>query len=133
MVPLSREARAAIDAYLRANPRAGDVPLIPANRRREQPAGLAVAGRWLRAAEKLAKVPKLSRGEWHIWRRLWASERRGMAVQDVAAVGGWRSLAVLRSVYQHADAAGMLSVVDPPESRPKARKIGTRKAQRNAK
>jgi integrase len=133
VVPLSADARAALDAYLRANPRAGDVPLMPANRNRDRAPGLALAGRWMRAAEKLAKVPKLARGEWHIWRRLWATERRHLPVQDLAAVGGWRSLSVLRSIYQHADAAGMLSAVESPESGPKRRGRGTQKAQANAK
>ncbi|HTK55063.1 MAG TPA: site-specific integrase, partial [Gemmatimonadaceae bacterium] len=133
VVPMSRETRAAVESYLRANPRAGEAPLIPATRDPDRTPGLAAAGRWLRAAEKLAKVPKLARGEWHAWRRLWATERRAMPVQDIAAVGGWRSLAVLRSVYQHADAAGMLSAVEPPRSAPEARAIrhtgGTRKRQ----
>jgi len=43
--------------------------------------------------------------------RLWAMERRHVPAQDVAAAGGWRSLAVMRAAYQHADAQGVHSVV----------------------
>jgi hypothetical protein len=72
----------------------------------------------LTRAEKLAKLAKLARGGFHPFRRMWASERRHLPAQDVAAAGGWRSLEVMRHAYQHADAAGMMSVVerDRPET-----------------
>lgn len=133
ITPLSTAARAALDAYLRAHPCAGDVPLVPSRADPTRVCGKASAGYWMRRAERLAKLPKLARGEWHTLRRLWATERRHLPVQDVAAAGGWKSLAVLRSVYQHADAAGMLAVLEPPESRPKPRRRGTQTAQRRAK
>jgi len=72
----------------------------------------------LAKAETLARLPKLARGGFHPFRRLWASERRHLPAQDVAAAGGWRSLEVLRHAYQHADAAGMMSVVESPRTAP---------------
>ena len=75
-MPLSRDARTAIDVYLRHHPMAGDVPLVPSNAEAHQPCGKILAGRWLRKAEKLAEVPKLARGAWHPFRRQCASERR---------------------------------------------------------
>lgn len=54
----------------------------------------------------------MERGGYHQFRRLWASERRHLPAQDVAAAGGWRSLQVMRSAYQHADAKTVFGVVD---------------------
>ena len=34
------------------------------------------------------------------------------------AAGGWRSLAVMRQSYQHADGIGVYSAVERPETRP---------------
>ena len=35
-----------------------------------------------------------------------------MSMKDVAALGGWGSEAVLRGVYQQADMAGMIEVIE---------------------
>ena len=35
-----------------------------------------------------------------------------MSTKDVAALGGWGSEAVLRGVYQQADMAGMIEVIE---------------------
>jgi integrase len=133
VAPLSAAARAALDAYLARYPMAGDVPLIPGRGKPEQAANKEIAGYWLTKAERLAKLPKLARGGFHPFRRLWASERRHLPAQDVAAAGGWRSLAVMRHAYQHADAAGMMSVVDSariaPEPESDRHTIGTARKQ----
>jgi integrase len=110
VAPLNREARAALDAYLRDHPRVGDVPLFPATGDPSKAAHPTLAGYWLRRAETLAELPKLERGAWHTFRRMWASERRSLPVQDVMAAGGWRSAEVLRTAYQHADAATVFAV-----------------------
>ena len=129
VVPLSRDARAAIDVYLRRHPKAGDVPLVPSNAEPHLACGKILAGRWLSRAEKLAQLPKLARGAWHPFRRAFASDRRHLPDVDIMAVAGWRSSRVMRESYQHADASGMLSVVEPPESRPKPGESGTIEAQ----
>ena len=115
VAPLTRELRASIDAYLRQHPRVGDAPLFP-GRRSEQPIAKTIADYWMRRAVEKAKLPKLERGAWHTLRRLWASERRHLPAQDVAAAGGWRSLQVMRSAYQQADAATILEVMQAPRN-----------------
>jgi hypothetical protein len=50
-------------------------------------------------------------GVFHPYRRLWATERKGLANADVAAAGGWNTRA-LKISYQHADGATVLSVVE---------------------
>ena len=109
------------------------MPLIPGRGKPDQAVNKKIAGYWLTKAERLAELPKLARGGFHPFRRLWASERRHLPAQDVAAAGGWRSLAVMRHAYQHADAAGMMSVVDSariaPEPESDRHTIGTARKQ----
>lgn len=114
VTPLGADARAALDSYLREHPRLGDAPLFPATTKRGQTVHKVLAGYWLRRAETLANLPHAERGGWHVWRRLWASERRHLPAQDVAAAGGWRSLEVMRTAYQHADAATVYQAVEGP-------------------
>jgi integrase len=118
VVPIAKEARDALDQYLAAHPKVGDVPLFAARRDATKPVHRLLAAHWLRRAEERAKVPKLDRGLWHAFRRLWASERRHLPPQDVAAGGGWRSLHVMRTAYQHADAVGVFAAVQPPLQAP---------------
>jgi len=61
VTPLSALSRAAIDAYLARNPRAGDVPVFPELRRPNDCASRDIAEHWLRQAEKRAQLPD-SRG-----------------------------------------------------------------------
>ncbi|GJG84833.1 hypothetical protein tb265_00140 [Gemmatimonadetes bacterium T265] len=111
VVPISAGARAALDAYLREHPRLGDAPLFPSSSDDTKAAHKMLAGYWLRRAEKLAERPPMERGGWHALRRLRASERRHLPPQDVMAAGGWRSLAIMQTGYQHADAATTYGVV----------------------
>lgn len=133
VIPLSGDARAALDVYLRRHPTAGDVPLLPSNAGPHLACERILAGLWLTRAEKLAELPKLARGAWHPFRRSFASERRHLPDVDIMAVAGWRSSRVMRESYQHSDASGMLSVVEPAESRPKPSGSGTNEAQSEAK
>ena len=127
IAPLSKVARAEIDRYLRKSPRLGDVALFPGSRvarlrkgekrpddaphPRDLPIRRDVAARWLLKAEQAAELPKLNRGVFHPYRRLWATERKGLPAKDVASAGGWRDVATMELAYQHADAKTTLAVV----------------------
>lgn len=110
--PISQAARDALDTYLRAHPSVGETPLFPGREDPSQPIKKEIAYYWLRRAEKFAKLEHLERGGYHTFRRAWASERRHLPAQDVAAAAGWRSLEVMRSAYMHADAETVFSVVE---------------------
>lgn len=121
--PVSAPAREALDAYLRRNPRMGNVPLFPApgGRRKkeaaahhgpEKPIRRETAAKWLLRAEGRAGLPKLKGGVFHPYRRLWATERKSLPLVDVAAAGGWKDTQALRLSYQHADAETVLRVVE---------------------
>jgi hypothetical protein len=62
-------------------------------------------------AERLAGLPKLRRGVFHPYRRLWAIERRHLPPTDVAEAGGWGDTQALTRIYQKATAAGVLAAV----------------------
>jgi hypothetical protein len=91
-----------------------------------------LVGRWLRraydlAAERVAEltkngseVPEVQRGQgslWHAFRREWATERKGYALGDVAAAGGWRNTETLLRSYQVTDEATIRNVVLNPTLR----------------
>jgi integrase len=105
--PLNQPARDALDAWL-AHDEAGDDWLFPHPDDIGRPIDKDVASGWLRRAESIARLPKLDRGVWHPYRRLWASERRHLSPIDVAAAGGWGDTRTLERSYQHADARGVL-------------------------
>jgi integrase len=117
LTPLSREARAALDAYLRAHPRVGNLPVFPARSDNAQPWNKLMASYYLRRAETAAGLPRLERGGFHTYRRLWASERKHLPDVDVAKAGGWRDLDTMKRSYQQADPATVLRVIEnAPES-----------------
>jgi integrase len=112
ITPISRVVREEIDRYLREHPRVGDGPLFSATEEPSRHAHKELARYWLTRAEEMAKQPKMDRGGFHAYRRLFASERRHLPAQDVANAGGWRSIKVMRDSYQQADAATVYSVVE---------------------
>ena len=116
LTPIGGDARAALDRYLREHPRVGGVPLFPDSARPGQPTSRNTADHLLRNAEALAKLPKLERGLWHAYRRLWASERKHQPDVDTARAGGWRDLATMKASYQQPDPATTLKVIEnaPP-------------------
>ncbi|MEQ1857235.1 MAG: hypothetical protein ABL963_12225 [Longimicrobiales bacterium] len=119
--PISRQARAALDLYLAQNPRLGDVPLFPAPgapRKADTPPPAEksisrhTAAKWLLKAEELAELPKLERGTFHPYRRLWATERKSLPDVDVAHAAGWKDTRSMKLAYQRADPATVLAAVE---------------------
>ena len=66
---------------------------------------------WFRKVEKAAKIPHRRGFGWHTLRRAFATKRKGMSVQDVAALGGWKGTQVLQTLYQQADVDAMERVL----------------------
>ncbi|MBA3759534.1 MAG: hypothetical protein H0X07_03310 [Gemmatimonadales bacterium] len=89
--------------------RTGIEPVTPCLQSR-----VSIASDWLRKAEKLAELESLPRGAWHPFRRRWATERKHLSPQDVAAVGGWTDTTTLIKIYQVADEDTMEAVVLQP-------------------
>ena len=59
------------------------------------------------------------------FRRLWASERKGLPVKDVAAAGGWKDITTLLDCYQQPDEDTLREVVEFRRSQ--ARPLGASK------
>ena len=110
--PLSEQAREEVDRYLRKNPRVGDVPLFPGVLNGLKAIRRDVAARLLLRAERMAELPKLRRGVYHPYRRLWASERKALPSKDVAHAGGWKDIETMLGSYVQSDAATVLRVVE---------------------
>lgn len=114
VAPMSIAARAAIDTYLRRHPTIGEAPLFP--RRGRGQSTLAIrkmdAYKALRRAETLADLPRLDRGAFHTYRRLFATERMHLPDVAVMKAAGWRDPRAMKRSYQHADPATVLSVLE---------------------
>ncbi len=109
--PVSPDVRSVLERMRRERPGVGDGLLFPAPGRPDRPVNQRVAGQWLRQAEQLAKLPHVPGGAWHPFRRMWATARKHLSPQDVAAVGGWVDTTTLARCYQVADAETMVAVV----------------------
>jgi integrase len=109
--PLNAETRAVLDRHLEKFPGIGAAHLFPAPRRTGVPVSRYRASIWLKRAEKRAGLDPLKGSLWHAYRRSWATARKHLPLKDVAAAGGWKSLAVVQDIYQQADAATLQRVV----------------------
>ncbi len=112
--PINAEVQDAVESAIRKRQRLGHVGggwLFPAPHDPRQPVRYEQISRWLRQAEKLAKLKPLKGGAWHPYRRLWATARKGLEDVDVCAAGGWSSPEALKKAYQAPDDATMLRVV----------------------
>jgi hypothetical protein len=65
----------------------------------------------LAKAERRAGLPKLDGGLWHPYRRKWATERKHLALVDVAEAGGWLSTVTLATCYQQPTSDVLLAVM----------------------
>lgn len=94
-------------------------------RKPDQPMDRHLFDKWLSAAERKAKPPKLTRGLWDPYRRKWATERKHFPIADVAAAGGWKDIETLLRCYSqaHEQTMTMLRVLSEP------RKLTARRAE----
>ena len=110
-MPISPAARAALDGVLQERPGIGSAPLFPSPVDGSRPATRHLADKWLREAERLAKLEPQTGSLWHAYRRRWATVRKHLPVQDVARAGGWKSHGVVQDIYTRADGETTLRVV----------------------
>ena len=113
-VPLSRDARTAIDRLLEINSVVGAGWLFPAPLAQGKPWSYSHAIHVLRRAEAAAELEPLKWGAFHPFRRKWATERKHLPIKDVAEAGGWRNTQTLLRHYQQTDPATLLAVVSEP-------------------
>jgi integrase len=109
-VVVGEDVRDAITGILRDRPAVGATWLFPAQKA-DGPVDKTLTSRWWRKAEKLAGIEHVRGKGWHSLRRRWATLRKGHALQDVAAAGGWTSTQVLRDLYTQAEAGRVEAAV----------------------
>jgi hypothetical protein len=108
-LPISEVARRSGQAVI------DDMPLFPSPVRGSDD-DVPPWTRWhardlLERAEMMAKLEHQEGGDFHPYRRAWASARKGMPLIDVVAAGGWRDLRSLENCYTLPDSKTILSVV----------------------
>jgi len=115
-VPLSKAARTAIDAVLKVNPVLGDMYLFPMEKDQADgnPWTRGRTRHLLERAEVAAGLKPIEGGDFHPYRRKWATERKHLPDKDVAAAGGWKDLRSLQQCYQGVDDDTLYRVVSEP-------------------
>jgi integrase len=71
-----------------------------------------LAAYWLKEAFQRGRLVKPEGSLWHMFRRVWATERKHLPPNDVAAAGGWLDIGTLQQCYQQPDDETMRSVVE---------------------
>jgi integrase len=121
-VPISGETRAALATVLERNPVAGETPLFPAPRSDRGASWDRYHARsLLERTERRAGLEGLTGGDFHPYRRAWATARKHLPLVDVASAGGWKSTATLLRCYMQPDEATLYRVASEPV---KLRRIG---------
>jgi hypothetical protein len=110
-LPISGQVREALLAAIKQSAATGDGYLFPAPRRPGRPWTRHHAKDLLIRAEVLAELPPLEGGDFHPYRRAWATARKHLPVTDVAAAGGWKTTATLLAHYMQADEETLYRVV----------------------
>jgi len=95
IAPVSPEVREALEALRAEQPGVGEAWIFPAPRS-EGHVRVDVTRHWLRRAEELAELDHPRGFGRHSLRRMWATKRKHLSVQDVAAVGGWKQTQTLQ-------------------------------------
>jgi integrase len=101
---LNREAHAALFAWRRHCGTATGY-VFPMRGDPSQPMGRTGPKKWLMEAERIAGLEHQKQGGWHMFRRGWATARKGLPLQDVMKAGGWTDEATLMRCYQQATPA----------------------------
>lgn len=113
VVPVHPIVREALEGLRQDRPGIGEGWIFPAPGS-DGHVDTTLASRWLRKAEKLAEIPHVRGFGFHAFRRLFATSRKHLPVQDVAEAGGWRGTQVLRDLYQQCDPETLEAVVLGP-------------------
>ncbi len=102
----------ALDRFLADRPAIGAVRLFSEDGTR--PVTYERASKWLRQAERRAKLAKQDGSLWHAYRRGWATARKNLPAKDVAFAGGWKNVGTLETIYQQPDPESTYRAVAEP-------------------
>ena len=111
---MNQTAHDALSRAAKGREAIGEAWVFPSDTDESRPVDRHLANRWLRRAEKLAKIEHVKGRGWHSFRRGWASARKHLPDVDVAVAGGWKDTTTMKKCYQHADAVGVLKAATEP-------------------
>ena len=114
VVPMHHEVLEELRRFRMERPGIGSVLMFPHPQRRRHcggPVTRHLAAYWLKEAFERGKLVKPAGSLWHMFRRVWATERKDLPLKDVAAAGGWRDTTTLLR-YQQTDEATLRRVVE---------------------
>lgn len=107
--PVTPAVRNALQTQRQRFPGVGEAWVFPAPTS-DGPLRKGVARNWFVDVEGLAELDHIDGLGFHGLRRRWASKRKHMSAQDVAAVGGWTNTQTLKELYQFPDRETMEEV-----------------------
>ena len=113
-IPMHRDVVDELKRCQKARGAIGSALLFPHPQRRRHsngPVTRHLAAFWLKEAFRRGRIEKPAGSLWHMFRRVWATERKNLPSKDVAAAGGWLDVATLLR-YQQPDNATLKRVVD---------------------
>lgn len=113
-VPMHPEVRTELLRCRKTQGAIGNALLFPHPKqaRVDQPVTRHLAAWWLKQAFRRGKLQKPDGSLWHSFRRAWATERKHLPPNDVAAAGGWLDIGTLQQCYQQCDVDTLRSVVE---------------------
>jgi len=114
IVPMHPVVFEELHRFRAERPGIGSVLLFPHPQRRRHASGPVtrhLAAYWLKEAFDRGKLMKPAGSLWHMFRRVWATERKDLPLKDVAAAGGWRDTTTLLR-YQQPDEETLRDVVE---------------------
>jgi len=114
-VPIHPEVHVELLRFRKEQGAIGSALLFPHPRQEQrmgQPVSRHMAAWWLKEAFRRGKLQKPDGSLWHTFRRVWATERKHLPPNDVAAAGGWLDTGTLQQCYQQCDLDTLRVVVE---------------------
>ena len=96
---------------LAERPGIGAAPMFPCPKQSDTSIRYERASDWLRKAETFAGAETHKGRLWHAYRAGWATSRKTVPIQDVAAAGEWKTNQIVQDLYQQADPSTILEAV----------------------
>lgn len=109
--PVHPRVREVLEELRRQRPGIGEAFVFAAPEAPGKHLRVDTARGWLLDAEAKAGLDHPDGFGFHALRRAWATRRKDLPAQDVAAVGGWVETTTLQNLYQRADRETMEQVV----------------------
>jgi integrase len=117
LTPASEEMMTALAEVRCASEHLGEGWVFPSPTDAMQPVSRELIADWWMRAEALAGVPHVRGRGLHSLRRKFATDQRGLPMNDLQQLGGWKDYNTILKAYQHPDMAAMRDGMDRRQQR----------------